>query len=234
MKNKTKKIMCLISFVLAIAWIVIVKTVDVAAVGPKNTSVGLSLINTSFHDLWHYDDGIGYNKVWYDISKYIGFLSYAVVGVLGLIGLYQLIKRKSLFKVDHCILAAGVLYIVTACLYVLFEFVVINYRPLIMPDETKPAASFPSTHTLIIIVILGSVILLLRNYLEKKSVRMILQFVALLIIVTGVLGRIISGVHWFSDIIGGLLISMFLLFAFSIFNKKYLGKKEEDVDLINE
>ena len=232
MKSKSKKIMCAVSFVLSIAWIVILKTVDVGAIGPKGSKVGLSLINSSFHDLWHYDDGIGYNKFWYDISKYSGYLALGIVGLLGLFGLFQLIKRRNLFKVDHCILAAGVLYIVTGCMYVFFEFVIINYRPLIMPDEKELEASFPSSHTVLTIVVLGSLILLAKNYIEKKSARMILQFATLLILIAAVLGRIICGVHWFSDLIGGMLISMFLLSAFSIFNKKKLGKKDED-DIYN-
>ena len=225
MKTKTKIFLFVFALILSIAWIVIIKNVDVGKVGPRGSEVGLSLINSSFHDLWHYDD-CGYNKLWYDVSWYIGLGALAIVGILGLIGLFQLIKRKSLWKVDKCILAAGVLYIVTGGLYLLFEKVVINYRPVIMPDHDLEA-SFPSSHTLLTIVVLGSIMLLLKNYVSKTSVRLCLQFLLLLIIIAAVLGRVISGVHWFSDIIGGMLISLTLLSLFSVFNQKGTEEKKE-------
>ena len=227
MKKRTKIILFVVAMILSIAWIVIVKTVDVGKVGPRGSEVGLSLINSSFHDLWHYDE-CGYNVFWYDLSWYIGLFSLAVVGILGLIGLIQLIMRKSLLKVDKCILAAGVLYIVTGMLYVLFEKVVINYRPIIMPDYDYLEPSFPSSHTMLIIIVLGSVMLMLRNYISKTSLRLCCQFFFLLIIIAAILGRVICGVHWFSDIIGGMLISLTLLSLFSVFNEK-AAKKEEIV-----
>ncbi|MBR4341720.1 MAG: phosphatase PAP2 family protein [Lachnospiraceae bacterium] len=224
MKTKTKKILMTIAGIASVAWLVVVMTVDVGAVGPKGTKVGLSLINSSFHDLWHYDD-VGnalynnYNIFWYNVTKYIGVLSLACVGAFGLIGLYQLIKRKSLLKVDNCILALGGLYIVVLAFYIFFEIVIINYRPVIMPDETMPAASFPSSHTMLTITVMGSIMILLKNYIKKTLLRMSIQFFCLIVIITMVLGRFICGVHWFSDLIGGILISLFLLAAYSIFAK---------------
>lgn len=232
MKNKTKKIICIIALILSVAWIVIIKTVDVGKYKVKSNNtdelvfleaeVGLYTINDSFHELWAYDDEYGYNKLWYDISWYSGLVALGVVGILGLFGLIQLIKRRSLFKVDHCILAAGVLYIITGGLYVFFNFVVINYRPILMPGYKYLEASFPSSHTVLIIVVMGSVMLLLRNYINNKPLKICLQFLSLLDIIAAILGRFICGVHWFSDIIGGMLISLVLLSVFSIFNKKNL------------
>jgi undecaprenyl-diphosphatase len=219
MKKRTKIIIFIVALILSIAWIVIVKTVDVGKVGPRGSEVGLSLINSSFHDLWHYDE-CGYNEFWYYLSWYIGLFSLAVVGIHGLLGLFQLITRKSLWKVDKCILAVGVLYIVTGGLYLLFEKVVINYRPIIMPGYQHLEASFPSSHTMLIIIVLGSAMLMAKTYIKKSSARLCIQFALLLIIIAAILGRVICGVHWFSDIIGGMLISLALLSLFSVFNEK--------------
>lgn len=219
MKTRIKLILMIIAGICSAVWLAIVKTVDVGIVGPRDCKVGLSLINSSFHDLWHYDDALKYNKLWYNVTQYLGYLALGCAAILGLIGLVQLIKRKNLWKVDKCIIAAGVLYIITIGLYVFFELVVINYRPIIMPDDTEPAASFPSSHTMLVIVVLGSIMILLKNYVKKTVVRMSLQFLCLIVIVTMVLGRFICGVHWFSDIIGGMLLGMFLLAGYSIFSR---------------
>ena len=139
MKNKTKMkvVLAILAFAAAVSWIVIVLKVDVGKVGPKGKEIGLSLINSSFHDIWHYDD-IGYNKLWYGITQGIGAFSLAVAGCMGLFGIWQLIKRKSLLKVDKCIIVLGILYAVTFGVYMFFEVVVINYRPVLMPDQTEP------------------------------------------------------------------------------------------------
>ena len=228
MKKKSKIILFIVALILSIAWIIVLKTVDVGKVGPRGSEVGLSLINSSFHDLWHYD-ACGYNEFWYDFSWDIGLIALAMVGLLGLFGLYQLITRKSLWKVDKCIIAAGILYIVTGGLYLFFEKVIINYRPIIMPGYDHLEASFPSSHTMLIIIVMGSVILLLRNYISKTPLKMFLQFLSLLVIIAAILGRVISGVHWFSDIIGGMLISLALLSLFSVFNEKvpFVDKKNK-------
>ena len=226
MKTKTKLFICFLSTVLFIAWIIIVKTVDVGNVGPRGSSVGLSLINSSFHDLWHYDD-CGYNKLWYSISKYIGYFGFAVVGCIGLFGLMQLIKRKSLKKVDKCILAVGGLYAVTVLFYVIFELVIVNYRPIIMPGKSELEASFPSSHTLMIMVIFISVMLLLKHYMNNSKLKLLMQFVCLIIIIAGVLGRVICGVHWFSDIIGGMLLASALLAGFAVFNQKSFDNEKK-------
>ena len=226
MKNRTKIILMTIAGICASAWIIINKTVDVGTAGPKDCKVGLHLINTSFHDLWSYDSVLKYNELWYKITQYIGYLALGAAGVLAIIGLVQLIKRKNLFKVDKCILSAGVLYAITIALYAFFEIVVINYRPIIMPDDTEPAASFPSSHTMLVIVVFGSIMVLLKNYVKKTLVRMSLYFLCLIVIVTMVLGRFICGVHWFSDIIGGMLIGLFLVLAYSIFAKNETGTIE--------
>ena len=218
-KTKMKIVLAVLAFAASIAWICIILNADVGKVGPKGKEIGLSLINSSFHDIWHYDD-VGYNKLWYGITQAIGGFSLAVAAGMGLFGLIQLIKRKSLFKVDKCIIVLGILYAVTFGVYLMFEFVIINYRPLIMPGETEPAASFPSSHTMLTIVIMGSMIVLLKNYIKKTSLRISLQFTCLVLMLTMVLGRFICGVHWFSDVIGGILIGLFLVDLYWIFGRE--------------
>ena len=130
-------------------------------------------------------------------------------------GFVQLIKRKSLLKVDKEILALGILYIAIIGLYVLFEQVIVNYRPIIMPGCTKPEASFPSSHTMLVYTIMGSTALILGKYVKNDKLCRAMQTVCVIIIAVTVIGRLISGVHWFTDILGALLISTTLLALFS-------------------
>jgi undecaprenyl-diphosphatase len=83
-------------------------------------------------------------------------------------------------------------------------------------------ASFPSSHTLMTICLCGSSIII-NNRLFKNKFTKIINVISLFIIIITIIGRLISGVHWFTDIVGGILISSFLLMLFySILN---LNKK---------
>ncbi len=194
---------------LFVLWIVLVKTVDVDEIGPNGTSVGLSSINESIHDLF------GVNMLWYKLTVGLGIFAFFCVGLVALFGLLQLIKRKSLAKVDKSIIAAGVLYAITACIYVVFEKIIINYRPIIMPDADEPEASFPSTHTMIICVVMGSLVVLANQYIKDKGTKRLIVIISIAIAIVTVVGRLICGVHWFSDIIGGILVSLCLVFLFA-------------------
>ena len=207
--SKVKFICAGILFILFIVLILLLKKVDVATVGPEQTSVGFSGLNKSFHEM------TGENMTLYKITDYLGYAALAVVGVFGLMGLIQLIQRKSLFKVDHAILALGVLYIVVMGMYVLFEKVIINYRPVIMEGDAHVEASFPSSHTVLAVVVLGSAMMMLSDYIQADGLRLALELLCIVVMVFLVIGRLFSGVHWLTDIIGGTLISGALLFLFA-------------------
>ena len=196
-------------FVLFLLLIVVVKTVDVAAIGPENTSVGLSKLNGAVHAL------TGVHMALYEITDWLGYLAILVALVFAGTGLVQWIRRRSLRRVDQEILALACLYIVTVCLYVLFEVLIVNRRPVLMPGESVPEASFPSSHTMLVCVIMGSTIMLLGKYVRSPGLCRTLQAACAVILVVTFAGRLVSGVHWFTDILGGILISLSLLLAFS-------------------
>ena len=131
------------------------------------TSIGLSQLNQFFFDL------TGLNIVWYDITDWLGLTAIATAFVFAVAGLVQLIKRKSLLKVDREILCLGALYIVVIGLYFLFEKVIVNYRPVIMPGGSHPEASFPSSHTMIVCIIMGRPVL--KPYKQNAFVKPILR-----------------------------------------------------------
>ena len=209
MKNKNNLFVSGISGLLVMILIVLVRFVDVRPIGPEGTSIGLSRLNGFFFRL------SGVNILWYHITDWLGVAAILVAFLFAMAGFVQLIKRRSILKVDHEILALGGLYIVVIGLYVLFEIVIVNYRPIIMPDGIHPEASFPSSHTMLVCVIMGSAIMLIGKYLKEKPLCRVLRGICAAIIGMTVVGRLIAGVHWFTDIVGGILISIFLLSLFS-------------------
>lgn len=209
MKNKNNLFVSGISGLLVMILIVLVRFIDVRPIGPEGTSIGLSRLNSFFFRL------SGVNILWYHITDWLGVAAILVAFLFAMAGFVQLIKRRSILKVDREILALGGLYIVVIGLYVLFEIMIVNYRPIIMPDGTHPEASFPSSHTMLVCVIMGSAIMLIGKYVKEKRICRVLRGICAAIIGMTVIGRLIAGVHWFTDIVGGVLISIFLLSLFS-------------------
>lgn len=190
------------------ALILMLKIYDVAAIGPAGTEIGFSHFNRFVHDL------TGVNMIWYDVTDYIGYMAIGVCALFAAVGFVQMIKRRSLLKVDSEILALGGLFAAVIGCYVFFEKFIINYRPIIMPGETEPEASFPSSHTMLIVTVFVAVMIISDRYFNKGSGALV-RIVCFLIALVSIGGRAYCGVHWATDIIGGLLLSATLLLLFS-------------------
>ncbi len=201
-KLKWKNISILLGIV-SIIYIIMLKTIDVKPIGPYHTKVGFAAINNFVHI------HLPKNIIWYNITKYLGYLTFILVIYYAVIGLKQLIKGKSLKKVDKKILLLGAFYVLVGIVYVIFEKVIINYRPVIMGDELE--ASFPSSHTMLALCVCASSLIMSKYYIKGEKTKQILDIVTWVVMVVLVIGRLISGVHWLTDIIGGIIISGFLL-----------------------
>ena len=178
-------------------------------IGPEETSIGLATLNGMIHET------TGVQMIWYEITSYLGILSILVGLCFACIGFVQLIRRRSLLKVDAEILSLGCLYVVLAVLYILFELVVINERPIIMPGDVHVEASFPSSHTLLSFVIFGSAMIVIGKYVRNRRLCNLIQVLLGILILIAVFGRLLSGVHWFTDILGSLFLSAALLLLFT-------------------
>lgn len=182
-----------------VIWTFLVRLIDVKNIGPNESSVGFAMLNGFLHSL------IGVNFTLYTITDWLGLVPIAVAFSFAILGLVQLIKRKSILKVDYSILALGVFYIFVIAVYIIFEIVVINYRPTLINGYLE--ASYPSSTTMLTACVMPTAAIQLYERIKRKSLR---RFVIILIIAFTafmVIGRIISGVHWISDIIGGALFS---------------------------
>ncbi|MBR3416987.1 MAG: phosphatase PAP2 family protein [Clostridia bacterium] len=192
-----------------VLFIILVKTVGVAVIGPNGTEVGFAGLNGAI------SGAFGYNGFFYKLTQILGYLSIVIALVFAEEGIEQLIKRKSLKAIDGEIIVTGVLYVLTAIVYLFFEIVKVNYRPVIMPGDTAPEASFPSSHTVLACVILVGAAVFCVRYLENKKLAKIFAIAFCVTAGVTVFGRILAGVHWFTDIIGGLIVSAALIVAYS-------------------
>ena len=190
-----------------IIFTILVKVIDVQALGAQGSLIGFASLNLSVNQL------LGINHFCYLITQLFGILAILAAALFAVMGFVQLIKRRSLLKVDHEILMAGIVYAVVIILYVLFEKLAINYRPVILEDGLE--ASYPSTHTMLILTILGSAIPLAGKYISNPKVALAVKLLCIAVMWLTVVCRLLSGVHWFTDIVGGVLISLCLI---SLFN----------------
>lgn len=213
MKNKKNIVLTVIMTILSIIYTIIVKCVDVKAIGPNKSKVGLATLNKGFKDI------VGSNMTIYKVTEILGLLVLLIVGIYALIGLYQLLKRKNILKIDREIIILGIFYVLMILTYIFFEKFIINYRPILIDNELE--ASYPSSHTILAICTCISSLIVSKKYLSEKYLK-ITNIITIILLFSVFLGRMFSGVHWLSDIIGGFIISLTLL---SYFNLMYNLKK---------
>ena len=202
---------------IALVFTVLVRFVDVQGIGPNGSDVGFASVNGAVSDT------VGVSLFWYEVSQTLGILAILTCVFFAVLGGYQLIKEKSLKKVDKRILALGGLYAVTLILYVFFDKVAVNYRPVL--ENGVLEASYPSSHTMLSLVAFGSLSLLVRKYFIEEKPRRIICSAAIVLMVLSVLSRLLSGFHWLTDIIGGLLIAGALLAWFAVVCGRIDGRR---------
>ena len=189
--NKNRSLQ--ISGILCAAFVLLlllVKIIDVRHIGPNYTKVGFAALNGLFYK-------IGYHPFWYRLTQVLGILALLVALAFALLGVYQLVKRKSVGAVDADIVLLGVIYVITILLYLFFM-----------------EASFPSSHTVLAIVVFATAIIQVRRRLPEGQTKQIVIYVFYALLVILIVGRILSGVHWFTDICGGVLLGFALTYLY--------------------
>ena len=201
MKTCSKKgIMTGIALVLAfILWTVLIQVVDVQPVGVEQTNIGLARMNTWFHRL------TGVHMKIYTVTDWLGLVPIAVCGIFGLLGLIQLIQRRSIKKVDMDILLLGIYYVIVILAYLIFEMIPINYRPILI--EGAKEASYPSSTTLLVLSVMPTLVFQANRRVKDPLARRVILVFTVVFSALMVIGRTVAGVHWLSDIIGSVLLS---------------------------
>lgn len=187
--------------------LVLLLTVDVRPAGPEGTEIGLAACNLWARDL------IGTNLLWYTVTDWLGLVALAVAAGFAVLGLCQWVRRRRFLRVDADVLLLGALYALTFGIYVFFEFCIVNYRPILL--GIVPEASFPSSHTLLVVCILETATLQWKKRISRKALRVSAVLASHLVATVTVVGRLLSGVHWLTDILAALLLggALVLLYA---------------------
>ena len=195
-------------FILLFAlWTFLVRSIDNKAIGPLDSMVGFSTLNRYVHE------ALGVNMRLYTVTDWLGLVPIAIALGFTVLGLIQLLKRKSLIRVDRDILILGGFYLCVMAVYVTFEYVIINYRPVLIDGYLE--ASYPSSTTTLVMCIIPTTIFQLKYRLKSNAIRHFITALLYGFMLFMVIGRLLSGVHWITDIIGGALISAGLVLIYA-------------------
>ena len=192
------------------AWTFLIQTVDVQPIGPNGSSVGFAALNGWFHQL------TGVHWMLYTLTDWLGLVPICVCLIFAGIGFVQLVQRKSLFKVDLDIIMLGAYYVLVIFGYLLFEMVPINYRPVLIEGFLE--ASYPSSTTLLVLSVMPTLYFQAQRRLSPNALRQTILIFSVLFSAFMVIGRLVSGVHWLTDIVGAVLLSsgIFLIYKASV------------------
>lgn len=189
-----------------VIWTVLVLVVDVQPVGQEETKVGFATFNVWFHEL------SGVCMTLYTITDWLGLVPIAVCMCFGGIGLIQLVKRRGVLKVDCDILLLGIYYVIVILCYLVFEMIPINYRPVSI--EGRMEVSYPSSTTLLVLSVMPTLVYQTSRRVKNILVKKVICISTGIFSVFMVLGRVLSGVHWFTDIIGSVILSAGLFYVY--------------------
>ena len=208
MKKETKKNFGIAAILLGafVVWTAAVRLVDVQPIGPQGSAVGFATINGWVHDL------TGVHMTLYAVTDWLGRVPIGVAMGFALLGLIQWIHRKHIRKVDFSILVLGGFYLLVMAAYVLFEMLVINYRPVLINGCLE--VSYPSSTTMLVLCVMPTAIMQLNTRIKSKTLKRCAAFGITAFIIFMVIGRLLSGVHWFTDIVGGALLSAGLVMLY--------------------
>lgn len=208
MKRNGKTLLFLgVTFVITfVIWTLLIQIVDVQPFGQNGTDIGFATFNCWFHKL------SGVHMTLYTITDWLGLIPLVVCMIFGGIGFVQLVKRRSLFKVDYDIIFLGIYYIIVIFGYLIFEMIPINYRPILI--EGFMEASYPSSTTMLVLSVMPTLVFQVNRRLKNTVVKKIVSILTVIFSAFMVIGRLVSGVHWFTDIVGSIMLSAGLFYIY--------------------
>ena len=226
-KIRRKELLAGIVLLTAFAlWTVLIRHIDVQNAGPNGTEIGFAAINVWFHRL------TGVHMLIYTITDWLGLVPIIICMCFGVLGLAQLIKRRSLLTVDSDILLLGAYYVVAILGYLLFEMVPINYRPILINGNLE--ASYPSSTTLLVLSVMPTLKYQTDRRIANPVIRKAITVFVIVFAAFMVIGRLISGVHWVTDIAGSVFLSsgLFMIYRYmaDYFVSKKVALKTEESD----
>lgn len=217
MKNRKTLFLSVVLLSVFVAWTFLVRFVDVQHIGPLGSVVGFATLNRYFHCI------TGVNMWLYAVTDWLGLVPIFFAFGFAVLGLVQWIKRKHIFKVDRSILILGIFYATVMAVYAFFEVVTVNFRPVLIQGVLE--TSYPSSTTMLVMCVMPTAIRQFEERIESKIFKRCFNSVIVAFTVFMVIARLVSGVHWITDIIGGILISSALTMAYFWADKAFKDQK---------
>lgn len=180
-------------------WTGLIQWIDLQSIGPAGSMVGFAALNGWFHGL------TGVHWMIYHITDWLGLVPVFVCMLFGLVGCRQMIGRRSLLKVDADIILLGVYYVIVIAAYLVFEMIPINYRPVLIDGRLE--ASYPSSTTLLVLSVMPTLRFQITRRWNNQAGRKVVDRFAAAFSALMVIGRLVCGVHWLTDIVGAVLLS---------------------------
>lgn len=206
-KNKRNFSLSALLFILFLLFTEAVAMLDVKPIGPEGSEVGLASLNQKAWDIFGCP-----HEGWYTLTQFLGLFSIMVAAGFAVLGMVQLRKRKWFKEVDIDIYILGGFYIIVITLYFLFSQIAVNYRPIVMDEGLEP--SYPSSHTMLVICVMATAMMQAKTRIFNPKTKKACYIIGTLVMALMVFGRMISGAHWFTDIIGAILISASLVMLY--------------------
>ena len=220
MEKQDRKRFCaglgwLTAFVL---WTAAIQRIDIQPIGPQGSCVGFAALNRWVHDL------TGVHMSLYTVTDWLGLIPLGAAAGFALLGLIQWIGRRNLRKVDRSLLVLGGFYLVVMAVYLFFEEYTVNYRPVLIEGVLE--ASYPSSTTVLVLCVMPTAVMQFNSRIRNRAIRRWLATAIAAFVVFMVAGRVVSGVHWVTDVIGGLLLSggLVTMYAFLVHKESKTSK----------
>ena len=106
-----------------------------------------------------------------------------------------------------------------------FEFNVINRRPILINGFLE--ASYPSSTTMLAMCVLPTAMMQFKRLIKNIKIRNTVNILCGIFTAFMVVGRLVCGVHWFTDILGGLIFSVAMILLYCFANNFVNLKKEK-------
>ena len=202
---------------ISIAFTLLTKFFDVAAIGPNGSSVGLAALNGFVHS------SIGLHPLFGKLSDLFLIPAFLSILIFFILGIKDLLEKKSLKKVDRRFFYLLGFYFLIAVVYVVFEKLALNFRPILEDGVLEP--SFPSSHTLFAVTLYSALILNLDLVTKSEKYQKLLKPLCFVFMTLTIIFRLLAGVHWLTDILGGVLIGATLVSALRAISENFATKQ---------
>lgn len=194
----------------------VVLTITVKYVDQKN--IGSQVIGWATINLW-WRDIIGVRNFWQIASHIFAAITLIILVMFLVWQAIALLRRKSFRTMPRHWWFFDLTLIALALCYIVFQIMVINFRPLLIDGVAE--LSYPSSHVLLLATLWPVFILTLSREVKSRPWLRVASVIGIIVMTVGIIARLLSGYHWFTDIIGGIMLGAVLTCWYQALTVRY-------------